>query len=109
VKRKLSAKSFDPPRASRAWNLTSLPTRPAITAMTMALIIKAFDLLLQHFLLLHPKAMALLKFWWFFMLAMPCLMASMAHKTVHVGSSFFGECKCAKMMLVITILSFISH
>jgi hypothetical protein len=29
-----------------------------------------------------------------------------AHKTVHVGCSFFGECKCAKMMLVITSSSF---
>jgi hypothetical protein len=37
-------------------------------ATTMALTIKAFDLLLQHFLSLCPKAMALFKFWWFLML-----------------------------------------
>jgi hypothetical protein len=41
----------------------------------MALTIKAIDLLflLQHFLSLCPKAMALFKFWWFLMLALPRL------------------------------------
>jgi hypothetical protein len=73
-KRKLSAESFDPPRATRAWNLSSLPTRLVVTAMTMGhLQSRPLSFLLQHFLLLCPKAMALFKFWWFLMSALPRL------------------------------------
>jgi hypothetical protein len=59
--------------------------RPAIVVMTMALTIKVFDLLLQHFLSICPKVMDLFKFWWFLMLALPRLTL--------IG--FFGTKNCA--------------
>jgi ribose/xylose/arabinose/galactoside ABC-type transport system permease subunit len=49
------------------------PFPDVVVATTMALTIKVFDLSLQHFLSLCPIAMALFKFWWFLMLALPRL------------------------------------
>jgi hypothetical protein len=80
-------------------------------ATTMALTIKAFDLLLQQFLPLYPQEMAFFKFWWFIMLALPrlTLIGFCGTQNRACWQQFFGESKCAKMILFITILSIISH
>jgi hypothetical protein len=73
------------------------------TFIKTGMFIKVFTFMWHHFLLIHPEAMSLFKFWR--LLMFDWLLWCTQNQLV---DSSFGECKCDKMF-VITIPSCISH